>query len=147
MKTPISIFLFICLVAASACENKDGKSQAADPIDSEENQLLEKEAWRVHDEVMPKMGSLYKLKGTLQEKINSTPDMPEERKAELQEIIRELDESYEGMMQWMRNFKPEQHADSEDQTREYLENEIESIKEVKRDILSALEKGKAAAAE
>ncbi len=146
MKTPNWIFLFICLIASSSCEKKSAESQAGDPIDSEPNQLLEKEAWRIHDEVMPKMGSLYKLKGTLQEKINNTPDMPEDQKAELQEIVRELDGSYEGMMQWMRKFKPEQHSDSEEKTREYLESEIENIRKVKQDILAALEKAKAAAA-
>lgn len=146
MKAVSVIFFFIFLIAAASCGKKDGAPPAGEPIDSEPNQLLEKEAWRIHDEVMPKMGRLYKLKGTLQEKITSTPDMPEDEKAELQTVINELDASYEGMMQWMRNFKPEQHASSEENTREYLENEIENIKKVREDILAALEKGESAAA-
>jgi hypothetical protein len=145
MKSINAILLFLCLAALISCGKKDSDAAAGDPIDSDANQLLEKEAWRIHDEVMPKMGSLYKLKGALQEKIKNAPDMPEEKKTEIQGIIGELDAAYESMMQWMRNFKPELHASSEEETQAYLENEIESIKKVKTDILDALEKGKAAA--
>lgn len=89
------------------------------------------------------MGELNKLKRELQQKIDETPGLADEKKKELEATIAKLDSASDGMMTWMHEFKPE--ADSvagEEKVREYMEDEMEKVKKVKEDILEAIEKAK-----
>jgi hypothetical protein len=139
------LLLLVLFSITISCGKKGNERAAPDPIETDNNQLLEKEAWRIHDEVMPKMGALHKWKTRMKEKIDSTPDMTVDKQTELEGTIRELENAYQGMMDWMHNFKPEKHDANPDSTREYLENQIEEIKQVKNNILEALTKAEATA--
>jgi hypothetical protein len=142
-KLALVVIAFAFLLNAACGTRSADQKDATNPVESEGNQLLEKEAWRIHDEVMPKMGALHKWKTRLNEKLNNTPTLSAEEKLQLEQTVTELDGAYRGMMDWMHNFKPEKHDESEEAAREYLENEIEAIKQVKQDILDALEKAEA----
>ena len=109
--------------------------------EEEGNQALYDEVMKIHDEVMPKMNDLYKMKEELKNQIANTPGMVEEKKKEIEATIAKLDSASESMMVWMRNFNPLPDSLGEEQAREYLENEMEKVKKVKEDILEALEKG------
>ena len=115
-----------------------------DAIQEGGNQALYDQVMAVHDEVMPKMNDLYKLKGTLKDKIADSPAMAADKKAELESVIARLDSASESMMVWMRNFNPLPDSLGEEQAREYLENEMEKIKRVKTGVDEALESGKEA---
>lgn len=131
----------VLLLLLPGCQPKEQEeTQSEDPIESDANRKLEKQAWKIHDEVMPKMGSVHKRKTQLKELLTTSTDMDPEKKKEIEETIVELDGAYESMMAWMRNFKPEQHNDTEETVAKYLEGEIESIKKVKEEINTALEK-------
>ena len=98
---------------------------------------------KVHDEVMPKLDDIYKLKEQLKDKIANTPDMVAEKKQEIEGIISRLDSASEGMMVWMRNFNPLPDSIGEEEAREYLESEMEKIKKVGEDVRKALDDGEA----
>jgi len=97
----------------------------------------------VHDEVMPKMNDMYKLKEGLKKQIANTPEMVEEKKEEIESAIFKLDSASEGMMVWMRNFNPIPDSLGKDKARAYLEDQKEKVQKVKQEMLKAIEGAKA----
>jgi hypothetical protein len=152
MKSILKTFFFASLVVLWSCGQKShdhdheghdhDHDEAGQPVESEGNQALYDKVMDVHDEVMPKMDDMYKLKKELEEKIASTPGMVEEKKKEIETTIVKLDSASEGMMVWMREFNPIPDSLGEEKAREYLENEMEKVKKVREDILEAIEKAK-----
>ncbi len=134
------LVLALVLVLTTACNSGRKDAEEKDPVKSESNQALEKEAWSIHDEVMPKMGTIHKRKSRIKEILEQNAQATAEEKQSLESTLAELDQAYDGMMNWMRNFKPEQHNDSEETTRAYLEEQIKEIRKVRDDILSVIEK-------
>jgi len=112
------------------------------------NQALYNQMMDVHDEVMPRMDDIMKLKRELQEDIANSPDMVIERKQELEAIISNLDSASSAMMNWMHRiheFDPLADSVDQEKAREYLETEMEEIKKVKDLINSTIEKAKSEA--
>jgi len=107
------------------------------------NQQRYEEVMKTHDEVMPKMNDIYKLKGVLKKKIASSPEMAEDQKNAIETAIVRLDSASEGMMVWMRNFNPPSDSLGEEKTRVYLEDQKQKVQKVKDDILKAIESGQA----
>jgi hypothetical protein len=106
------------------------------------NETLHKEVMDVHNEVMPKMDDIFRLKESLKNKVASTPTMPDEKKKEIDGTIARLDSAGEGMMIWMRKFNPPPDSAGQEEAKKYLENEMVKVKKVRQDILDALEQGK-----
>jgi hypothetical protein len=102
------------------------------------NQELYEEVMKVHDEVMPKMNDVYKLKEELKKQIANSPDMVEEKKNRIQSVILQLDSASDGMMVWMRNFNPLPDSLGVEKARNYLEQEQEKVNKVKEDMLKAI---------
>ena len=80
MKTilPKVLLLIVCVIAWS-CGQKSQDQQRARPwhrrcTDEEGNQALYDEVMKIHDEVMPKMNDIYKLKEELKNQIANTPE-------------------------------------------------------------------------
>lgn len=148
MKTLFTKALFIAAILLWGCGQKSHEHGhehgAADDTTAEEgpNQVLYNEVMKIHDEVMPKMEDIYKLKEELKGKIASTPAMVEEKKKEIEAKISKLDSASEGMMVWMRHFNPPHDSLGEEKAKEYLELEMEKVKKVKEDVLEAIEQGK-----
>ena len=95
----------------------------------------------IHDEVMPKMSDLHKRKKQLKDSIESTPDMPAERKAEFEQTILLLDSAGKSMMDWMHDFNPPEQTDKE-AFEKYMESELVKVKKMKETVMSVLEKTK-----
>ncbi len=106
------------------------------------NKELYNRVMDVHDEVMPKMEDIYRLKKDLQDNISSSPDMVSERKQELERVISNLDSASNAMMDWMHKFSPLADTVDRQQAKEYLESEMERIKEVKEQMVKAIELAK-----
>jgi hypothetical protein len=143
---PNFLVIILCIIAAG-CGQKSNEHDAHEhgtDNSTEEggNQALYDEVMKVHDEVMPKMNDIYKMKEELKNQVANTPDLVEEKKKEIEAAILKLDSASEGMMVWMRNFNPIPDSLGEEQAREYLENEMEKVKKVKEDVLEALERAK-----
>lgn len=108
---------------------------------------LKDEVMDTHDEVMPKMGELRKVRKQLEALASSRADSLQGTNDSLasryQGIASELAAANEGMMDWMRNYEPNFEGTEEEQ-REYLLAQKEKIEKVKAEMLDALEKGKVA---
>ena len=102
------------------------------------NQKLYNEVMGIHDEVMPKMNDLHKIKTGLREKVANNPNMPEAEKLETKAMIAKLDSAGESMMVWMREFDPLPDSLGEEKARQYLESEKIRIKQVRENIEGAL---------
>jgi hypothetical protein len=96
----------------------------------------------IHDEVMPKMDDIYKLKEDLKKQLTNAPNMVDEKKKEIEALILELDSASESMMVWMRNFNPLPDSLGEEKARKYLEEQKKKVEKVKEDMLDAIEKAK-----
>ncbi len=142
MKSIFNILLAILILAACGkpAEHSDHEHDSAASEEDSPNEALYNQAMDVHDEVMPKMEGIYKLKKDLQEQIANTPDMVVERKQQLEAIISNLDSANNAMMDWMHKFNPLPDSVDQEKAREYLESEIERVKKVKELMLESIEK-------
>lgn len=144
MKT-LKILFVIGLLAMNACSktNEHDHSEHEDTeMEESPNQALYDQVMNVHDEVMPRMDDIMKLKRELQEKIANTPDMVVEKKAQLEKVISNLDSASTAMMNWMHEFNPLPDSVDQEKAREYLESEMERIKKVKSLVTETIDKAK-----
>lgn len=125
---------------ASACQQQSGDQHQDHTHHGEAgaNQELYDEVMRIHDEVMPKLDDIYKLKTAKKTRLEM-PGLPEQERQQIQNDIARLDSANEGMMVWMREFDPIPDSVGEDKARAYLESELEKVKQVREDILEALQ--------
>jgi len=124
MNIKILITIAILSMFAYACNQKDRVEK------------LKTEVMAVHDEVMPEMDNLMNLKKQLENRI-LTLDSAGANTDEIKRFVQNLVEADEAMMDWMRNYKDPSPEMSEGQALEYLQDKMESIKEVKRKINSS----------
>lgn len=125
-----SYYLFFVLLLVFACSRskKDNIS------------FLKGEVMALHDDVMPKMGELYKTQKqllTMADSMASDSLMA----AKYRELAATIELANEYMMDWMRNYKPE-FKGTDDEVITYLKAQKESISKVKTDVLESLEAGK-----
>ncbi len=131
------------MAALLGCGNPSQETQnGASDADSDPNQVLYDQVMDIHDEVMPKTEDLHNLKKSLQEQIAAAPDMVMEERQKLERRIARLDSVDKMMMDWMHYFNfPDSLTD--EAKREYLESQMEKIKQVREAILETIasEKG------
>jgi hypothetical protein len=138
------LLLVVCsLFAACGQRSSDQADHNPDDTASEGNQALYDKVMDVHDEVMPKMDDLYSSKEKLQNIIAKTPTLAAEKQSAIEATIVELDSASESMMIWMRQFDPLPDSVGVDRAREYLENEMEKIQQVRSMVYEALEHAEA----
>lgn len=134
-------FGLLLVLALAACDK--GQNSTSEPAETDNpNQVLYDQVMDVHDEVMPKMDEIMKLKRELQEQIANTPDMVIERKELLEKMISNLDSASTAMMNWMHEFNPLPDTTEQEKAREYLEGEMERIRNVKTLMLETIEKAR-----
>lgn len=96
----------------------------------------------IHDEVMPKMGTLGKLVGQLKPMADSLGAESVEAKA-----MKDLQEANKSMMDWMQGFGDRFDADEimngkelSDEKKAWLNEEEEKVQQVKENINSSIER-------
>ncbi|MCB0487805.1 MAG: hypothetical protein R2820_15225 [Cyclobacteriaceae bacterium] len=143
MKVFDKLFLLVLLFAIG-CGQPTSQSETNTEEDAEENpnQALYDQVMNVHDEVMPKMEDIYKLKSQLQEMVANTPDMVMEKKESVENTILQLDSASNLMMDWMHQFDPLPDSSDAEEARAYLESQMEKIKKVKEEMEAAIEQAK-----
>ena len=133
MKTYLHLF-FITVFLLVSCGDDQKEAQ---------DKLLDK-VMVVHDEIMPKMGAIMKYKKQLKAKIDELTaegkEDNEARIAELKEAIESLDNSHEGMMNWMREFDTDFEGKVEEDVMSYLNGQMAKIEEVGKMTNLALKK-------
>ena len=140
-------YAYIALLFLSfACSKKSEHNHDETVPDGDNpNQVLYDQVMDIHDEVMPRMDDIERLKRELKEEITNTPDMVAERKVELEQVISNLDSAGTAMMDWMHKFNPLPDSVDQEEAREYLENEMEKIKKVRDQMNESIEKANGAA--
>lgn len=145
----LQIIIFMAIITMMGCsrsgdhsttDHSSGQTQEEGPNQTLYNQMMD-----IHDEVMPEMDEIMKLKRNLQEQIKNSPDMVAERKQQLENMISNLDSASNSMMSWMHRiheFDPLSDSVDQEKAREYLETEMEEIKKVKELIRESIEKAK-----
>ena len=127
MKTLSKIMFIVVLGSSLGCQKTE--------------RSLYDQVMDIHDEVMPKMNDLYKLKKHLQDSIAKTADITEDQKREMEQTIQELDSASKVMMVWMREFNPPDQKDKETFNK-YMESELVKVKKMQEQVMTTLEKAK-----
>jgi hypothetical protein len=126
-KLILSIFTLFTIVFV-ACKNDDKAAQAN----------LTKEIMAVHDEVMPKMGELDRLKKQLSVYKDAVPDENAPMKDSLINAILLLSKMEDNMMDWMGNFKQTDSEAKPDERLRYLQGQRDSVKQMSNEIYMSL---------
>ena len=132
--------LIITAFIASSCGKSgehtghEGHDMSGTESDST-NTILYNQVMDIHDEVMPKMEDLYNIKKDLKAKAETATG---EEKAKLELRIAKIDSASNLMMDWMHEFNPPADTADLEQSRAYLESEMEKVKLVKAGVEEAL---------
>ena len=134
MNSKVLIYALFAVLTISACNSAEKPTDEAAPTEETVQSELEK-AWDavmvVHDEVMPKMSDLNRLKKELMQDTVKNAEM-----------IEMITKAQDGMMDWMHNLKPLNtlKAMPETEAKTYLDGQMTSVTEVKRMMLERIEK-------
>lgn len=109
-----------------------------------DNEKLHSEVIAIHDEVMPVMGKVKSLQKTLMdnaaELTREDSFSHEEQINSLKSTAKELDEAYNNMFVWMRQFNTEYGKLTTEEVNIYLKQQKEKVEKVNMDIKNALAK-------
>ncbi|MEH6745542.1 MAG: hypothetical protein V7670_01765 [Maribacter arcticus] len=132
MKKLFTLLTFVGLLSVTSC--KESKK-------AEETSRME-QVMDIHNEVMPKMGTLGKLVGQLKPMADSLGAESIEAKA-----MKDLQQANKSMMDWMQGFgnrfDPEEIMNGKELSEEkeqWLKEEEEKVKKVKEDINSSIQR-------
>ena len=111
------------------------------PNQEELNTIKRAEVIAVHDEVMPKIGQLKKLEKETEKKIemlemSETVDSVQIQ--ELKALAFDLNQAYDYMFVWMRQYKTEDEEKTQEEIKVYLEDQALKIAEVNEQIKAIL---------
>lgn len=111
--------------------------------DKKEQQALFEEVMLVHDEVMPKMGSLRALSSELSQKADSLALDSlvgnSSKINEMRNLSKRLKEANEGMMEWMRQFEQVEEGTPHGEVMQYLKEQRKQIQKVRDDMINSKE--------
>lgn len=108
-----------------------------------ENQKLRAEVIAVHDEVMPKMGQLKSLERKALDKVKeleSEDPLDSAKIIEYKALAYDLNQAHESMFDWMRQYEPTEGEETEEEIKEYLDNQMVLVTEVNVEIKETLDK-------
>ena len=111
----------------------------------ESNEILKKEVIAIHDEVMPKMDELKKLKKDILQKSEELSADSVAMSGEIEKlnaISADLDSAFEGMFVWMRQFKSTYEEMTEDEIETYLLDQKIKVQKVNDEIKTSIEAAK-----
>ncbi|MEO1515139.1 MAG: hypothetical protein AAFV95_08995 [Bacteroidota bacterium] len=95
-----------------------------------------------HDEVMPRMTEITKVRRALAVAMKDAEDSGnEERLAKVKEKFDMVENANKGMWDWMHSFKHPAPTDPQDQVMEYLQAELKKINQIDSDIDNAISEG------
>ncbi|WP_106133827.1 hypothetical protein [Mongoliibacter ruber] len=127
-----SVSCVICIVLISfSCSQSDNSTEE-----------LRDEVIAIHDEVMPKMGELKSMRKDIlkiSENLQQEDSLGNTEKIqELESLAERMDQAFDGMFVWMRQYKPAAEEVSDEDYREYLIGQKEMVEKVNQDIRSTM---------
>lgn len=135
MKTSFKlVYAFLALALITSCKEEVTEAQKDLSDKISQYDALKKEAMEVHDDVMPKMGTLMELKGQLKEQAQDSTMNSEYAVAQ-----EKLQEAHDGMMEWMRDYSDKfpygtpapETLEALNQKMPILEQEVKEIKDLR----------------
>ena len=129
MKKSFLLFLamgFILSFAACKSENKEAETK------------LNQEIMAVHDEVMPKMGDLNRMKRQLSAFKDEVSDDNAAMKDSLINAILILAKTEDNMNDWMTNYKYPNPEMKHDEMMKYLNGQKDTIKQINNDVFMSI---------
>ena len=149
MKLYYKLLIGLTLALIYSCnpsdQNNQGEAIENDlPPEERAEKNLQDEVLGIHDEVMPRMDELMRLKEQLIIKVDSLTNLEEDNNqvAELQVKIEQLRKSDSAMMTWMRQFKAVRDSVSHEERINYLTKEKERIEMVRAMMQEAIKDAK-----
>lgn len=133
MNRSISLFTFGLFLLVVACG----------PNLVQENKIMREQLIAVHDEVMPQMGKLksYEKKATQKiEELSAREPVDSVKIKNLKVLALDLDQAYEGMFIWMRQYEPEDGDKEPIKVKAYLEEQMVMVTEVNKKMNAVLQK-------
>ena len=97
----------------------------------------------VHDEVMPKMGELMSLQKKALAQADSLYAQDSTATAQIESmrsLAAQLDQAYEGMFVWMRQYSVDEEGKTPEEIKTYLDDQLLKVNQVNADIKAALDK-------
>lgn len=128
--------LAFCLVCIAGCRTEKDEMAA-----------LHQEVMRIHDEIMPEMRTIGKLKTKISEEIIAIEQENKEEAGKLRAIREELDEAANAMRIWMKEYKKPTETMKYEEALQCLQKERERILEVKQKMEKSIERAKLALGE
>ena len=145
MKTLTLLFMGIVLLA-SCSEKKQETEKSIEEQQADTRDELYNQVMAVHDEVMPRMDDIYRLKTKLQEELQdllaNKSDSNAENIKSLTDKINSLENASKEMMVWMRQFDVQPDSLGHEVIMQGLNEEMKKIEKVKRDMLDAIQSAK-----
>ncbi len=126
------LIVFGFVLSFTACKNEDKESETK----------LNQEIMKVHDEVMPKMGELNRMKRQLSAYKDEVPDDNAAMKDSLINAILILSQTEDNMSDWMTNYKYPNPDLKHDDIIKYLKGQQDSIKQINNDVFMTIAIGK-----
>jgi hypothetical protein len=116
------------------------------PGSQAEIDALREEVISIHDEVMPKMGELKALSKEIVEKANLLRQEDSISNSgqivDLVSLSVKMDQAFDGMFVWMRQFNSSYDGLEEEQISEYLQDQKQKVEIVNRDIKTSIQEAK-----
>jgi hypothetical protein len=123
--------IFALLIIFQSCGNKQ----------LEANKIQREKVIAIHDDVMPKMGKLKSLEKAALEKAEEleNSELPDLARIEaLKSLAAQLNQAYEGMFVWMRQYDVEDGDKTPEEVKTYLDEQMALVSKVNEDIKKAL---------
>lgn len=116
---------------------------ACGPNQEDLNLKKREEVIAVHDEVMPKLGQLKAFEKRAIKRAGELAAMDAVDSAQverLEALAKELDQAYEGMFVWMRQYELDEEGKTPEEIKAYLEEQMILVTEVNKAIKDVLAK-------
>lgn len=130
-----AFFILSCAVLFLSFSCKEEKKTTEGPTQMEK-------VMAIHDEVMPKMGTIGKLVGELKAKVDTT-----ETGQQYEVAMKDLQDAHKTMMDWMKDFGDRFNSDEilngkelSEEKLQWLDEEEEKVKMVKEKINGSIER-------
>jgi len=138
----VNLLLLLFLLSACGPSATDSSSsEAGSSAQKQQQDSLWAQLMRVHDEVMPEMGTIHRLSSQIQSRMEEHDWSAEEREP-WEKALKDLESAGDGMMTWMNQMKqlPKMRNDSlsHETIMENLSQDEASIQRVSEDMRTSI---------
>lgn len=134
-----SIFFIWSCDQPTTDQQKTNQIQTVVDIVKTPSDVLLEEVMKIHDDVMPKVKDIHRLKKQLEIQLTATNEGVD--KKEIQAVYDQLEAADNSMWDWMKNYRQPDKDTPQEEIISYLKKEKVSISKVSKDMLSSIAAG------